>query len=280
MKNNSKKSAKNQVAGVSAPEKQPLTGIYLKRDVLKKLSREVKPLIDEGKFKTINEAILNEFYKKDGNETFRTFDQWKQAGFKVKKGERAFLLWAKPVGNEESDEPKFYPIVFLFSNLQVEEFKKGETMVEEAPVKYGLREIEISYKPAKMQWNPEKIGSSIDARKIMNSYFTEFMEYREAFYCLYLNRQNKPIGIYQVSVGGVSGTMVDPKIMMQVALKSHASGIIMAHNHPSGNLQPSQADINLTRKIKGCCELLEITLLDHIILTEESFYSFADEGKL
>ncbi|MBL7870526.1 MAG: JAB domain-containing protein, partial [Cyclobacteriaceae bacterium] len=92
------------------------------------------------------------------------------------------------------------------------------------------------------------------------------------------NRANKVLGIFEVSTGGISGTVADPKLIFAAAIKAAASGIILSHNHPSGNLQPSQADIDLTRKIKEAGRFLEIQLLDHIIITTEGYYSFADEG--
>jgi DNA repair protein RadC len=84
----------------------------------------------------------------------------------------------------------------------------------------------------------------------------------------------------EVSIGGISGTVADPRLIFIGALKAGASGMIVSHNHPSGNLTPSQADIQLTRKLKEGGNLLEIQLLDHIIMTSESYYSFADEGIL
>jgi DNA repair protein RadC len=95
-----------------------------------------------------------------------------------------------------------------------------------------------------------------------------------------LNRANQVLGIYEVSTGGVSGTVADPKLIFAAAIKSSSSGLIFSHSHPSGNLQPSQADIALTRKIKEGGEILEISVLDHIILTSEGYFSFADEGLL
>ena len=92
-----------------------------------------------------------------------------------------------------------------------------------------------------------------------------------------LNRANKVLGISEVSTGGFSGTVADPKVIFSIALKACASSIIL-HNHPSGNLKPSQADLNLTKKIKNGGELLDIAVLDHIILTADSYFSFADEG--
>lgn len=93
-----------------------------------------------------------------------------------------------------------------------------------------------------------------------------------------LNRAIKVLGLFEVSTGGVSGTVADPKIIFTAALKDGASGIIVAHNHPSGNLTASQSDIDLTRKLKEAGKFLEIQLLDHVIVTTEGYFSFADEG--
>ncbi len=95
-----------------------------------------------------------------------------------------------------------------------------------------------------------------------------------------LNRANHVIGWFNVSIGGVASTVVDPKVIFSAALKCNASGIILSQNHPSGNLKPSDADLALTKKLKSGGQILEIQILDHIILTSESYFSFADEGIL
>jgi len=102
----------------------------------------------------------------------------------------------------------------------------------------------------------------------------------EEFWMLLLNRANHVISRFQVSKGGVTGTVVDPKIVFKKAVESMASGIILCHNHPSGNLQPSDADISLTRKLVDAGRLLDIQVLDHIIIAGEKYFSFSDEGKM
>lgn len=92
------------------------------------------------------------------------------------------------------------------------------------------------------------------------------------------NRANKVLGIVEISTGGIAGTVADPKLIFAAALKCAASGIILAHNHLSGNLNPSQADKDLTRRLIQAGKLLEISVLDHLILTTEKYFSFADEG--
>lgn len=102
----------------------------------------------------------------------------------------------------------------------------------------------------------------------------------EEFWVLLLNRANKVTRKQQVSQGGVTGTVADPKIIFKLALEELASGVILAHNHPSGNLTPSQSDINLTNKLKEAGKLLEIQVLDHLIIAGQNYFSFADEGML
>lgn len=102
----------------------------------------------------------------------------------------------------------------------------------------------------------------------------------EEFWILFLNRSNKVISRMKLSQGGISGTVTDVRVIMKKAIESLASGIIVCHNHPSGNLNPSEADTRITRKIKEAGELLDIQLLDHLIISENDYYSFADNGGL
>lgn len=104
------------------------------------------------------------------------------------------------------------------------------------------------------------------------------IEFLEQFKVLLLNQSNRVLGIYQASSGGISGTVVDIRLLFAAALKAGAVGIIITHNHPSGNTKPSETDKILTRKISHAGELLDIKLLDHLIITSESYYSFTDEG--
>ncbi|CAN5474665.1 JAB domain-containing protein [soil metagenome] len=140
-----------------------------------------------------------------------------------------------------------------------------------------LAEIKVNYQSKVKFSEMPFISSSKDAEKLLRSMWSDSMEFKEEFYILILNRANRVKGYYKVSEGGTAGTVVDPKIVFSVALKCQASGIILAHNHPSGNSQPSESDRQLTKKIKEGGKLLEIQILDHIIITAESYYSFADE---
>ena len=108
----------------------------------------------------------------------------------------------------------------------------------------------------------------------------EDQDYCETFKVILLNRASKVIGVKTISTGGITGTVADPKLIFQTALLCHAVSIILAHNHPSGNKRPSEADIKLTQRLKNGGLYLEIAVLDHIIMAEDDYYSFADEGEL
>ncbi|HAQ70733.1 DNA repair protein RadC [Salibacteraceae bacterium] len=123
-----------------------------------------------------------------------------------------------------------------------------------------------------------KIESSITAFEALYPYLADLDH--EQFYTMLLNRSNKVIDIVKISQGGVSGTVADSKLIFKSAVEKLASGIILAHNHPSGNLSPSQADITLTRKLQEAGKLLDISVLDHIIIANNEYFSFADQGMI
>ena len=146
--------------------------------------------------------------------------------------------------------------------------------------RFNIAEIKVSYKPTKPA-GPKVDSSSAAHEYLKMLYPEETVALQEHFVILYLNRANNIIGGYHAFTGGITGTIADIRIIMGVALKSMACGIILSHNHPSGNLLPSNADREITNKIKEVCKLMDINLLDHIILSPEgTFYSFADEGDL
>lgn len=123
-----------------------------------------------------------------------------------------------------------------------------------------------------------KIGRSEDAFKVFRNKCTD-MNY-EGFYIILLTRANKVIRVLQISEGGVAGTVADPKKVFKLALEFKASHIIIGHNHPSGNNQPSGPDTTLTNKIVNAGKLLDLPCLDHIIFTDTQYYSYADEGQM
>ena len=126
-----------------------------------------------------------------------------------------------------------------------------------------------------------KIKSSRDCYEAFTKVFNaDTINWCEEFLMLCLNNSNQVMGFYKVSSGGVTGTIVDPKVVFTIALNCCATSIILAHNHPSGKLIPSDADILITKKLKEGAKTLDIQILDHLIITNESFYSFNDEGQL
>ncbi len=126
-----------------------------------------------------------------------------------------------------------------------------------------------------------QIKSSADAAEIFRNVFNkDTFNWSEEMLLLCVNNSNKVIGYYKLSSGGMTGTLVDVRMVFMLALKTLATGIIIAHNHPSGTLKASESDRHITRKLKQGGEMLDIKLLDHIILTQESYLSFADEGIL
>jgi DNA repair protein RadC len=140
-----------------------------------------------------------------------------------------------------------------------------------------VSELKITYTNKVPVKERIKVSLSSQAEPIFREKW-EGMETYETFKLLLLNRSNHVLGVMELSKGGVAGTVVDAKLVFSTALKAMASGIILAHNHPSGNLKPSKADIDLTRKLKRGGKLLDINILDHFILTSEGYFSLADEG--
>ncbi|WP_162427395.1 JAB domain-containing protein [Pontibacter pudoricolor] len=144
-----------------------------------------------------------------------------------------------------------------------------------------VAEVKLTYRSKVKPSDRPQVTSSSDSYRILKeSWDTGKLEFVEQFKVLLLNRANRVLGLYELSSGGVAGTVADPKLVFIAALKACASAIILCHNHPSGNLKPSAADLQLTKKMKQAGEVLDIAVLDHIILTSESYYSLADEGLL
>ena len=144
---------------------------------------------------------------------------------------------------------------------------------------FKVAEVEISYKPHYKVSERPQISKSNDAYQILiQQWNMDKIELLEEFKILLVNRRNRVLGLVDISQGGLSGTVADPKVIFAAALKSCATGIVLAHNHPSGELDPSGEDIALTNKIKPGAELLDLKVLDHLIISKDSFYSFTDEG--
>ncbi|SHE77944.1 DNA repair protein radc [Flavobacterium fontis] len=142
-----------------------------------------------------------------------------------------------------------------------------------------LPEIKVSYSN-RNNIKVEATNCQIIYNLIMNHWNLDIIEYQEEVKIILLNRANIVLGIFEMSKGGISGTVVDVRIILGVALKCNASSIIMVHNHPSGKLTPSDNDKTITKRLKQACGLLDISLLDHLIITKEGYYSFTNEGIL
>ena len=142
-----------------------------------------------------------------------------------------------------------------------------------------IAEVELIYKSKVKASERPKITHSKDAYIIFKDNWDENkIELQEQFKVMLLNRANKVLGIYEVSTGGMTGTVADPKLIFAAALKASACSILLVHNHPSGNLKPSKQDEELTHKIKEGGKLLDIQLLDHLIISSEGYLSMQDEG--
>jgi DNA repair protein RadC len=145
----------------------------------------------------------------------------------------------------------------------------------------NIAEIELIYRSKIKPSARPKIVTSKNAYDIFMSLWNgDKIELLEEFKILLLDKGNKVLGIVAISSGGITGTVADPRLILCAVIKSAACAIILAHNHPSGNLTPSKADQDLTIKISTACSYLDIPVLDHLIICKEGYYSFADEAIL
>jgi DNA repair protein RadC len=145
----------------------------------------------------------------------------------------------------------------------------------------NIPEIKISISFDKILKKSElmKITSSRDAYEIFKRVFNaDTFDWCEEVVMLCVNNSNKVVGFYKVSSGGMTGTVIDVRMIFTTALQCLATGVIIAHNHPSGTLIPSEADKAITKKIKEAGKYLDINILDHLIITDENYFSFVDEG--
>lgn len=152
----------------------------------------------------------------------------------------------------------------------------GKTIFIKPPV----ATLQISFIPSIPYHSSALYSSTQLADFIRSCYDPNTIQYTESFYCLYLNRANRVLAVAELSKGGMTGTVVDNRTLIALALQCGALSIIISHNHPSSNLRPSVADENITKQIKQAAAIFNIHLLDHIIITADSYLSFADEGLL
>ena len=142
-------------------------------------------------------------------------------------------------------------------------------------MKKKLYNIEILWHTTEIISEP--INNSKDCESIFRKIYKN-IEYDEKFYTMYLNRKNVPVAYDLISIGSVSGTVVDIRKILRGALMANCSNIIVSHNHPSGNISPSSEDIKITEKIVNACKLMDINVLDHVIMAKNDYFSFADES--
>ncbi len=144
--------------------------------------------------------------------------------------------------------------------------------------KNQLAEITVSYRPA-ISTKPV-VKSAFDAFIALQEFFDEdTLALKEQAVVLYLNRSSRVIGGYKLATGGIAGTVVDVRLILSAALATAATSFILAHNHPSGSLQPSKADVEMTTRVKEAARIMDIVMQDHIIISPyRQYYSFADEG--
>ncbi len=164
-----------------------------------------------------------------------------------------------------------------FSKVSMEEILDIEGMTESQGILF-MAMWELSNRKWSVNEQRTSIRNSGDVKNILRHYLMDLSH--EEFYVLYLNRANRVIKLEQLSKGGLSATVVDVKLMMRQALLLKASTLILAHNHPSGNLRPSEEDLQLTAQIKKACKYFDLKLLDHLIFGGKEVMSFADDGLL
>ena len=164
------------------------------------------------------------------------------------------------------------------SKLSIKDLMKFKGIGEAKAISVAAA-LEIGRRKA-AQESPEKdkVTSVNDLYKIFSQYLSDLQT--EEFWAIFLNQKNHVIYKTQISKGGISGTLVDVRVIFRIAIEHFATSVVVAHNHPTGNLTPSQPDISITRRIKEAGDLLDIKLLDHLIIGENSFFSFSEQGLL
>lgn len=148
-------------------------------------------------------------------------------------------------------------------------------------ISYQVSEVKLTYETKIKQSERFKITSSKDIFLLMlKNWVLEQIEHRETFKIILLNQRNEVLGIYTVAEGGIAEISIDVRLILQAALLANASGIILVHNHPSGSVTPSNQDKVFTQQVSKAAKLMQITVIDHIILCRDNYYSFGDEGAL
>lgn len=164
------------------------------------------------------------------------------------------------------------------SKLSIKDLMKFKGIGEAKAISVAAT-LEIGRRKASQE-TPEKtsISSARDSYNVFSQHLSDLRT--EEFWAIFLNQKNQIVYKTQISKGGISGTLVDVRVLFRIALEHFATSIIVAHNHPSGSLKPSLEDIQITKNIKNAGEILNVTLLDHLIIGDNSFFSFAEESLL
>ena len=161
--------------------------------------------------------------------------------------------------------------------LDPEGFDDLESQLTQLDAEFKLREVELTFKKEKYFFGD--VGSAQDVFRFVKNNIQSGIEVQEHFVALFLNQANRIIGYYHHSMGTINSTQVDIEVLAAAAVKILAKAVIVAHNHPSGKLIPSEADRNVTRKLKAALQLFDIHLLDHLIVTNDGYYSFAEQNE-
>jgi len=144
---------------------------------------------------------------------------------------------------------------------------------------FKVSEVSVSYKTkVKASERPQLKSSKEVFELLLRIYDENTIELKEYFKIVLLNSANKVLGVHNLSEGGINGVIADVRQIMQIAILTNATGIIISHNHPSGNTTPSTQDERITNAVKDACDIMNIRLFDHLIVTTENYFSFADEG--
>jgi hypothetical protein len=169
--------------------------------------------------------------------------------------------------------PTSKPLIVFDSGLDA-----LQRSIREIEEEFRVREIDVTFREDRLMLS--SVRSSDDAYRFLKEVISDGLEVQEHFVVLYLNHANHLIGYYRHTKGTINSTQVDVELIVATGLKILAKSVILSHNHPSGNSNPSEADKQITRKIKDAFKYFDVSVLDHLIVTKNSYYSFADEGEL
>lgn len=196
----------------------------------------------------------------------------------VQQATEPFYPHLSPLDKYPPEETEMF--LDLFTLLQTEIETQIKT-IETTKKMYDLPELHLTYTyPDSTLKERHTIRSSQDAFYYLVHNWSEQIEFVEEFNILLLNTANQVLGIYNVSKGGRRATFVDHQVLFAAALKANASSIVLAHNHPSGKLRPSQADLQCTEALQKSAKILGVSIVDHLIVSRKGYFSFADEGLL